>query len=278
VVLNIENATKLYGLQINCQTDPTILAWQNVEFGNFFTDSLTGANTVDAAAGTWVGAISQKNPAPALNGNGLFATLTFEAIAPGTSTVTCEPLAANRDGFEVAMGAGNTSVTVNEAPLFGLLNGSVLFQGRSDHSGITVDSAGTTQKTTVTDATGQFQLADLENGEYTVTVDANLYLPTCATASVTNGQVTTLEPTLLIGGDTNDDNEIRINDATLIGSNFGLTATSNPVMNSNADINADGQVNVQDLSILGGNFGKSGCQNWTPDTPLTETTAPATSS
>jgi hypothetical protein len=49
-------------------------------------------------------------------------------------------------------------------------------------------------------------------------------------------------------------------------------------MNPQADINADGQINVQDLSILGGNFGKSGCQNWTPDTPLTETTAPATSS
>jgi hypothetical protein len=87
---------------------------------------------------------------------------------------------------------------------------------------------------------------------------------------VNNSEPIVLPSTALFGGDTNDDGEIRIDDATLIGSNFGLSISTTPKMNPHADINADGQVNVQDLSILGGNLGRAGCQEWTQDLPSTE--------
>ena len=224
--------------------------------------------------------LAKKNPAPALNGDGVFATLTFQALASGTTAVVCEPLAAGRDGFAVPVSVVSTPVTVNNGPTgtVGLLLGQIMYQGRSDHAGMRVTVAGLTSIETMSEAAGQFEINELDGGNYDVTVDATLYLPTCATLAVNPGEITTLESTLLYGGDTDDDNEIRINDATLIGSNFGLTPSSTPAMNPRADINADGLVNVQDLSILGGNFGKTGCQPWTPDASFTDTIPTVTSS
>ena len=95
-------------------------------------------------------------------------------------------------------------------------------------------------------------------------------MSTCTTLTLSRGDLTILKDVILSGGDTDDDNQIRINDVTLIGSNFGLTASSAPAMNPRADINADGQANVLDLSILGGSFGKHGCQPWSDDAPPDE--------
>ncbi len=271
----IENAEDLYGLEVSCSVDPTVLSWQSAEFSGFFYEALVGTNQFDQTTGQWTGIISQKNPAPSLNGNGLFAQLTFEAVGVGTTSVLCEPLAANRDGFEVQMDVSGTPMSVLETPITGFISGGVAHQGRFDHSGIIVNSTGPVSSSFSTGVNGLFELAELEDGEYQITVDANGYLPTCTTVTVANGDLTLLDTTLLFGGDLDDDNEIRINDATLIGSNLGLSASSTPAMDPRADINADGQVNVQDLSILGGNFGQIGCQEWTPDT---STTAPVTSS
>ncbi len=270
--INITGADNLYGLQIDCQVDPTQLAWQSSQFGDFFTASLVGANSVDTEAGTWSGAISQKNPAPALSGDGLFATLTFEALTPGLANIVCEPLAVDRNGKELAVSMAASSIEILDTSLLGgNISGSTVYQGRQTHTGIAIEATGPLNKQMETDATGQFTLDDLSQGEYVVQADAPLHLPNCATVTLAGGETTALQPRSLAGGDTDDSNAIKINDATLVGSNFGLSATSSPAMNPNADINADGQVNVQDLSILGGNFGKEGCQTWPISSQSTST-------
>ena len=101
----------------------------------------------------------------------------------------------------------------------------------------------------------------LGEGVYTLQADTRLYLPSCT--SVTIGPDTSsLNLVVLAGGDTDDDDQIKINDATLIGSNFGLGTVTNPPQNDTADINGDGRINVLDLTILASNFGKAGCQPW----------------
>lgn len=262
VALNVQDATDLYGLQVTCQANPDMLTLEETEFGDFFSDDpLKGVDDINADAGSWTGALSQQNPAPALFGNGLFATLTFKAAAVGTAQITCESLAADRDGFSLPISDLEATVTVINA-VSGSFSGMIKYQGRTNHTGIEVSATGPDDQTTLTDSAGQVLLTVGQGGEYGIEADADLYLPSCTSATTLNGQATPLPATQLAGGDTNDNDKIQIGDASLVGSNFGLTNSTTPKMNVKADINADGQVNVQDLSILGGNFGKEDCQQW----------------
>lgn len=263
VDINIMGAVDLYGLQVDCQVDSTILTWQTAQFGDFFTESLVGTNEVDATAGTWSGAISQRNPAPALTGDGLFATLTFEVIDSGTTTLTCTPLAVDRDGNELPIVFNSETITVIDTSAFsGEVSGQATYQGRTTHAGIQIKASGPFTKSIVSTETGQFAIDELDNGAYIIEADADLHLPNCASVTVSQDKIVTLAALDLAGGDVDDSGAIKINDATLVGSNFGLSDTSSPAMDARADINADGEVNVQDLSMLGGNFGKEGCQEW----------------
>lgn len=267
VNMTVKGADNIYGLQVNCNTDAAVLQWQAANFNDFFTDPLIGAKEIDVASNSWLGAISQKNPAPAVSGDGSFATLTFEAIAPGTVTINCEPLLSDRDGFALPVAISTIPINVSALPegIFGTFEGTIAYQGRDEHSGLTLEAAGPVQTMVQTDSTGQFRIDNLQLGEYDLTADAALYLPSCITAGIEGEQPVTLPLTTLAGGDLDDDNAIRINDATLLGSNFGLSLSTEPAMDARADINADGQVNIQDLAILGGNFGKQGCQEWQAD-------------
>ena len=261
VKVTLNEVKDLYGVQLNCQVDPGKLAWAGGEFAEFFTSPLIGAKSGDAGSGEWLGAISQKNPAPALSGSGVVVSLSYTAVAVGESKVTCDPLASDRDGFELELAALSDQVTVLDPNGgAGQLDGQISYQGRLAHSGIVVTvSSEQVSQVGQTDEAGYFEVSELPNSSYSVRADGALHLARCTEANVVDGQVTSLLPITLVGGDTDDDEEIRINDATLIGSNFGL---SGGAMDPRADINADGQVNIQDLSILGGNFGKSGCQDW----------------
>jgi hypothetical protein len=258
VALTIQNANNLYAAQATCHFTPTVLLPQSGVFGDFFDpdNRLIGANIVSPTVGTWTGAISQRSPALPLSGNGLFATVTYTATSPGTTTITCNPLLSDRDGLTQTVFFSGTNVTVLP---FATISGTAEYQGRPIHAGITVTATGPVTRTAVTTDTGSFVLDQLKAGTYTVTADAASYLPNCITPTVTSGQVMTLTPTVLKGGDANDDRVINIGDASLVAANFGLTV---PPGDPRADINGDGVVNIQDLAILGGNYGLAGCLNW----------------
>lgn len=264
VDMTIKGAANLYGFQVNCSVDAAVLQWQTANFNDFFPDPLIGAKQIDVAANSWLGAVSQKNPAPAVSGDGSFATLTFAAVAPGTATINCEPLLSDRAGFALPVTMVTLPITVSpfSETLVNAFEGTITYQGRGEHAGLTVAATGPGQTIGQTGSTGQFRLNNLPPGTYNLTVDAALYLPSCLTTAIKETQLVTLPLASLAGGDLDDDQTIRIDDAALLGSNFGLGLFTDPVMNPRADINADGQVNIQDLAILGGNFGKQGCQEW----------------
>ncbi|MDX1523053.1 MAG: hypothetical protein R3264_15615, partial [Anaerolineae bacterium] len=159
----------------------------------------------------------------------------------------------------------------------GIIEGGVRYQGRVDYTGIEVKVTGPEHEILGTNEGSQFAIKNLTAGDYSVVVDAERYLPTCAAVTVDAAGIINLSQAVLYGGDTDDDDQIRINDVTLIGSNLGLTSSTTPPMNPRADINADGQVNIQDLSILGGNFEKKGCQKWSTETPIAKVPTTASS-
>ena len=272
--VEITAARELYGLQLACSVDPTVLLWQQAQFDDFFTEPLIGINRLDPVAGAWLGAITQKNPGSALSGDGLVATLTFAVLSPGNPTITCEPFASDRNGFEQPILILDDSDFDPVADI----SGKITLPDRTDHSGIEVTIEGPVEKSVLSGASGQFKFDGLEQGDYLIRAAAPLHLPHCTTVTVNQEQIIALPPAVLLGGDTDDNGEINIHDFTVIGSNLDLTAQTIPAMNPRADINGDGRVNDQDLSILNDNFGQAGCQAWPvisqPRPPATPTATP----
>lgn len=256
------SGTNVYGVQASCAVDPTIVEAQSGAFGNFFDSPyLVGANQADGAAGTWIGAISQQNPNPPVSGSGILATLTYQALTPGSTSLTCEPLFSDRNGFEMSSSASPCTITVLE---YGSISGTVSYQGRLAHANIEIVATGPVTNSDLTDSSGDFEIGQLRGGDYQVKADASSYLPACTMSdvAVSSGNTTTLPLTTLRGGDVNDDIYdtllIDIGDATRLTASFGLPASAD----LQADINADGTINIQDLTILGGNYELSGCQDW----------------
>jgi Tol biopolymer transport system component len=122
VDLNVVWAQDLYGLQTECAVDPTILDTQSGAFGPFFDTPLVGINSADPGAGTWFGGVSQQSPGAPLTGTGPYATITYQALIPGTTNITCDPLASDINGFELPVVMNNGSLTVLA---FGSITGTV---------------------------------------------------------------------------------------------------------------------------------------------------------
>ncbi len=263
VALDIRDASHLYAAQASCTVDPQILAPQSAAFGDFFdpVNRLIGANRVDG--GSWLGAISQRSPAGPLSGNGLFATVAYSAVSPGTTAISCVPLFSDRDGLTLLVSFGTPPPPPVTVLPFASIRGMARYQGRTVHSGIEVCACG---RCVTTDAEGAFTVGQLRAGTCDLTADGALYLAnTKAGVELTAGAVVAVGATTLRGGDTNDDGTINIGDAALVAANFGLTV---PPADPRADINNDGVVNVQDLAILAGNYELSGPLPWELSGPL----------
>lgn len=258
IELTAEGAN-LYGVEANCQVNPNTLQPVNASFGQFFTSNpiLIGQNQKDPVTGDWSGGLTLRKPATPLSGPGLFATVIYQAINPGMTDITCNPLFSDENGFE----QGSTSQPINITVLpFGRIASNVTYQGRLDHTNINITGVGSVMPISATvNSTGDFTLSSLRQDTYNIEADAPLYLPSCIVQEVTDSTPIILpQATPLSGGDTNDNDMINIGDATLLAAHMG----SNPPSDTRADINADNQVNIQDLSILGSNYGLVGCQPW----------------
>jgi len=146
-----------------------------------------------------------------------------------------------------------------------VLTGTVLLQGRTNHSGTTIylteDACPAVQAVSikglpnvvsaVTDAAGKFTLEPLPGHTYQCMLATHdMYL----TARRSNTTVA-LPQVTLPGGNVVADKTINIFDLARIANSIGGTVAT-------VDINADGKVDVYDLTIAAGNFGKEGPLPW----------------
>ena len=139
----------------------------------------------------------------------------------------------------------------------GSIEGTVLLQGRSDHSGVEVCADdGSSPVCVMTGPDGAYSIEAAE-GSYGVTVEMERYLDAeKLNADVTANGVTNLLPVTCLGGDSNDDCMVNILDISLVGGRFGLSC-GDPNWDARADINDDCVINILDLSVTGSNFGGS---------------------
>ena len=150
-------------------------------------------------------------------------------------------------------------------PLSGVIAGQLQIQGRTNHSGITIQVAGLS---TTTEADGRFSLAGVPAGSQFVEASLHGYLGVRATmCPVLAGETTTLSPVSLLGGDLNQDATINIFDLVALGAAFSQCPPPDPLM----DYIPDGCINIFDLVILGANYSLSGPLVWTAATWSTPT-------
>ena len=159
----------------------------------------------------------------------------------------------------------NTACATTPTSSTGPLSGTVLLQGRTDHSGTTVylteDACPAVQAlsvkglpnvvSAVTDAAGNFTLEPLPGRTYQCQLATHDMYLTARRSSMT----VVLPSVTLLGGNVVADKTINIFDLARIANSIG---TTDPAV----DINGDGKVDVYDLTIAAGNFGKEGPLPW----------------
>ncbi len=110
VVLNLSNATNLYGLQVDCTVSPSVLAGQTRTDGTIFTSGSSFILDSDPqSSGIWSVSGSLLNPAPAFNGAATAFTLNYNVVGAGDSPINCEAMAVDADGNLITVTVVNSS-------------------------------------------------------------------------------------------------------------------------------------------------------------------------
>lgn len=121
----IENVSNLIGADVALTFNPAVLQAQDgdaakdglqVEVGPFLSPDFVIANTIDNATGTAQYALTQLPTSNPASGTGVIASITFEAIANGTSDLTltktdlpsdqAQPISADVQNGQVQVGDG----------------------------------------------------------------------------------------------------------------------------------------------------------------------------
>jgi len=124
----------------------------------------------------------------------------------------------------------------------GNLTGRVRLEGRHRHDGAKVILDGLEQ---VTMEDGSFAFIGIPEGEYSIEVTLEGYLPGRRTVAVAGETV--LPPLSLLGGDADRDGDIDVADLSRLA---GRLNTAAPL-----DINLDGLIDIRDLVLAGRNLG-----------------------
>lgn len=128
--------------------------------------------------------------------------------------------------------------------------GTVVLQGRTDHSGVQIKLG---DMTTTTDRAGAFIFFNVEFGDYKVEFHMAGYLPESRIVHVVPGvDFIDMGTITMLGGNANNDLVVGITDLVIVGAAFDTSPPSDP----RADINADNSVGIVDLVLVGGNYGK----------------------
>ena len=273
IYANLQNAT---GADFEISFDASLLEVASTALGSVFTAPATGSDVVtyDNAAGE-IHFAGVPEPFEAKSGEDLMLfSVTFTAIAAGDSD-----LSFSDDSFAMSP-AGGPSNNIYAAELDDgavtirdhyTVTGTVSMQGRTVRSGVLFTLTSNTgilwgpfQASSSVPISNNVFLANVVENEYQITISQDRYLD----VTVASGKFVdvisdlTLAAIELLGGDVNNSNAIGIDDAGIVGADYGLSGIEN-----DGDANFDSIVNIQDLALVGGNFDATSADaydSWTP--------------
>lgn len=154
------------------------------------------------------------------------------------------------------------------APGRGVVSGQVDLQGRVDAPAAAVTLANLDgsfpEVTAVAAADGTFTIPGIlispGGSTYRLTAAHSLYVGNALEATLHAG-TNVAAPTLLRGGDANNDGTINILDLSCLGSSY-LNGVGTCSAAGSTDLNGDGRTNILDLGLAGGNYGLFTWQPW----------------
>ncbi len=112
--ISLLNVTDVYGLQLTCQVNPSVLTGAGLLKGDGFNDS--NSFVIDQgyqADGSWTIAASRLAPNPAINGNILAMTLGYTVSGTGNSAVECVALGVDSNGRDLPIAVVNGAFSGN---------------------------------------------------------------------------------------------------------------------------------------------------------------------
>lgn len=129
VDLVIRSVSDLYGVQLQIDFDPTLVQVLDADPGEPGVQIALGtcpapdwvlSNTADNTAGTIGYAVTSLNPSPVCNGDGLIASVEFEAVAVGESPLHfSDLLLATPDGEEIPVDVQDGTLQIEDLrPVF----------------------------------------------------------------------------------------------------------------------------------------------------------------
>ncbi len=190
--------------------------------------------------------------------------ITFKTVKNYPFTLTLNDLDASNE--ELAKLEATATVNGNFA-----ITGTFSMQGRFTRGGIpvTLTWTGTEWQYSASDTTedlmdNNFQVTVTYGGGYRITTNQPRYLDVTATLGKTINISTndSIAPLELRAGDANDDNEIEVGDAGIVGGEYWQTGSD-----KRGDVNFDLIVNIQDLALVGSNYTVTSATaygSWTP--------------
>lgn len=272
VQVRANSVESLWGVQTYLTYDNTRLTLTGVQLGGGLDPDYVAVNA--NSPGLISFAFSQTSGSPVTGTNIVIATLTFTATNTGAAVIGYQggqtQLFSNNLGQPMGpLTKLDGTVTITNAPAgTGDISGTILLQGRTNHTGATAEinpgpfpAVGSPLSTTT--SIGAYTIIAAPQGSVTVRARMLGYLlanhvMTVVAGSNPGGTVT------LIGGDANMSGNINILDLSLIAAYFGQSPAYSPAPapNTTPDINGDNVVNILDLSLTAANFGAVGPTSW----------------
>ncbi len=251
VSLNNIPAGGFASAEFTCTYDPALVEVSNIAFtGLFGADPATVIN--DSQVGSFIAAIAGSKGSKALTSGPVF-TFSAKGLQVGQASIDCQSRVSTGNLTLATIPSTPATLTIGSTTTQGTLSGQVL-AGKP----VTVtlyDSGNAVAGSVTANADGTFSLQS-SAGAFTAVASAPGYLKAQGSASITNGNTTTLQTISLLAGDIDGNDVIDQFDALTIGINYNGTAPAA------ADLNNDGVINVLDLEVLALNYRQTGPQVW----------------
>jgi hypothetical protein len=252
--IKVTNVTNLAAVQLELSYDPTVIQvidadaarpGVQVRVDAAFSTGFIAQNEVDTTHGIVKFAATLLGGAKIDGDSGLIAVDWTPQNEGSTALTLGNVILASTAGQAIShnLADGAIQVITNCSSA----SGTLLLQGRADHSSVVVTNGAGQQSVTAAD--GSFSIP--QTGALTFEHPGYLSAQASPVAAAGGAQVAALGSITLLAGDINGDNTVNIFDLVYMAQKYGLADTL-------ADLNADGKVDILDLVLSAGNSGVQG--------------------
>lgn len=244
----------IYGMQLllNLMTasNPLSINFAGT-YGNVFDPSSRLVIPGLVSNNSWFGAISLREPAEPVNGEGVFVTI------PVVATERCK-LTLDQNWFDIILAdkqSNDLPITVVPGTIEFIDNVVTCELGaKYANLYVTLLKNDITVKTVQLDSNGNGSFGNINDGSYTLKIDN--FQPVAIEMQNSSFNVSCSD--IFYTSDINLDGVVDVADSTIVGGSFNLSK-GDTHYNEKADLTDDGKVNIKDLIQIGAQFNYSSC-------------------